>query len=580
MKAIFTATLAIAMMVLLLTPGQLFAQSGTLVVYASGQTLDQVINGDVTNGIQNHSVYQLVSLDTTYLIDATITSQSAISIVGIPNPTTGKLPCIEADVLSDQSIPGIFFTFTGQGTRVKLQNLYLLGLAPNNLNNTSLGQGVQISADSISLTIDNCVFDEMAQYEVGYSSNWNKFYITNSKFRNGIDVASAYYVPELIRSENSAGIWSTDSIVVKYNTLLGVAMGPVVTTGITNYFNFSHNDVVLTSKGPLWSEHLVNAVLDNNIFYDVYATGESKAEYTGGWDEIAPPRIPSIFYFNSLDSSSAALLLGHAITGASDYAAAEAARKVEVKNNDYFWSSGLTNFWTAWDDTSHVDSIVTPVFMNNESMAMFNNSSKWPGFVMSGNQNVDPGFGQTITTTLNPGADTAYGVGLLAWIADVRSGTGTTQSYSYQKTEVGTEANWTPTWPLPETTDLKYSNSSLMNSSSDGMALGDPYWFTNSPTTAIRHTATLPNKFTLYDAYPNPFNPSTNIKYSISQTGLVSLKVYNSLGQLVRTLVNNVYQSKGDYQMNVNMDNLSSGVYFYRLEEGNNALTKKMILLK
>ncbi len=89
-----------------------------------------------------------------------------------------------------------------------------------------------------------------------------------------------------------------------------------------------------------------------------------------------------------------------------------------------------------------------------------------------------------------------------------------------------------------------------------------------------------PLTFDLSQNYPNPFNPSTNIKYSVSKSGLVSLKVYNSLGQLVRTLVNNVYQSKGDYQMNVNMDNLSSGVYFYRLEEGNNALTKKMVLLK
>ncbi len=498
MKAFFTTTFMLVIMVFLLIPKNSFAQSGTMDIYAnSSTTIDQVINGDVTNGIQNHSIYRLVSTDTTYLLDATITSKSNISIIGVPDPSTGKLPCIEADVLSDLSIPGIFFTFTGKGTSVKLQNLYLLGIAPNNANNTGAGQGVQISADSISLTVDNCVFDFMAQFEIGYSSNWNKFYITNSKFRNGIDVASAYYVPELLRSQNYNGSWNTDTVFIKYNTLIGIAMGPVVTTGITNYFNFSHNDVLLTSKGPFWSEHVGNGVFDDNIFYDVYATGESKTEYNGGWDEIAPPRIPSIFYFNNLDSTTAALLLGHAINGASDYAAAEAARKIEIKNNDYFWSSELTNFWTTWNDTATVDSIITPVFMNTESQNMFNDKTTWPGLVMSGNQNVDPGFGSSLATALSPGSDTTYGVGLLAYIAAVRSGTGTTQYYSYQKMVVGTNADWTPAWPLPETADLKYSNSALQSSSTDGKPLGDPYWFTGTPTGVKQVPAQGPATFSL-----------------------------------------------------------------------------------
>ena len=129
MKTLFTITSLLALIIFMLMPSQSFAQSGTLDVYANGPTLDKVINGDVTNGVQNHKVYQLVSLDTTYLLDATITTKSGISIIGVPDPSTGKLPCIEADVLQDLSIPGIFFTFTGQGTRVVLQNLYLLGIA-------------------------------------------------------------------------------------------------------------------------------------------------------------------------------------------------------------------------------------------------------------------------------------------------------------------------------------------------------------------------------------------------------------------------------------------------------------------
>lgn len=580
MKALFTTTFLFAMILFLVAPGQSLAQSGTLVIYASGPSIDQVINGDVTGGVQNHAVYELVSLDTTYLLDATITSQSGISIIGVPDPTTGRLPCIQADVLQDLSIPGIFFTFTGQGTSVTLKNLYLLGIAPNNANNTAAGQGVQISADNIRLTVDSCVFDMFSQFEIAFSSNGNKFYITNSKFRNGIDVATAWYVPELLRSLNGVGNWSTDTIMIKNNTMLAVAMGPVVTTGITNYFEFSHNDVVLASKGPFWSEHVVNAKLDDNLFYDVYATGEAMNEYIGGWDEIAPPRVPSIFYFNNLDSTSAALFLGHAINGQSDYDAAEAARNVEVKNNVYFWSSGLTSFWTAWNDTAHVDTIITPVFMNTESQNMFTDHTTWPGFVESGNQNVDPGFGPSITTALNQTSDTTYGVGLLNWIKAVRTGTGSTEFYAYKKTVVGSAVDWTPTWPLPESADLKYSNTALKTGATDGGPIGDPNWFNTTTAIDNNNSTHVPTQFKLYNAYPNPFNPSTNIKFTLAQSGPVSLKIYNLTGQLVKTVLDNVSKPQGEYEYQVRMDNFASGIYFYILRQGNMMVAKKMVLLK
>jgi len=578
MKTFFTIAV-IAVVVLILTSSHSFAQSGTLVVYANGPTIDQVINGDVTGGVQNHSVYQLVSLDTTYLLDATITSQSSISIIGVPHPTTGKLPCIQADVLTGGSIPGIFFTFTGQGTRVALKNLYLLGIAPNNSNNTAFGQGVQISADSISLTVDNCVFDFMSQFEIAFGSNWNKFYITNSKFRNGIDVATAYYVPELLRSLNGLGNWSTDTIVIKYNTLLGLAMGPVITTGITRYFELSHNDIILAAKAPFWSEQVVNAKFNNNIFYDVYATGESKTEYNGGWDEIFPPRIPALFSFGPLDSTKAALFLGHPRNGASDSLAAEAMRTVEVKDNLYYWSSGLTDFWTTWNSTHTgiTDSIITPVFMNDETAAMFSNKTVWPGFTESNNQNIDPGFGATLETALSPGADTAYGVGLLDWIAAVRGGTGTTEYYSYQKTVVEQVLDWTPEWPLPEYTsgDLRYTESLT---APDGYPYGDPFWF--DITVGVKTLPNqLPNAFVLYEAYPNPFNPSTTIKFALPKESAVELAVFNLLGEKVLDLINQEMPA-GYHQTVFDAGSLSSGIYFYRIQAGTFIETKKLLLLK
>jgi len=79
--------------------------------------------------------------------------------------------------------------------------------------------------------------------------------------------------------------------------------------------------------------------------------------------------------------------------------------------------------------------------------------------------------------------------------------------------------------------------------------------------------------------YPNPFNPNTNIKYQIGNEGFVSLEVFNSLGEVVATLISEFKQA-GTYQISFNGTNLSSGVYVYILKSGNFIQSKKMILLK
>jgi hypothetical protein len=91
----------------------------------------------------------------------------------------------------------------------------------------------------------------------------------------------------------------------------------------------------------------------------------------------------------------------------------------------------------------------------------------------------------------------------------------------------------------------------------------------------------LPINFTLFQNFPNPFNSSTQIIYQISSTSSVLLKVYDVLGQEVATLVDKV-QSSGTYhsQFPILNSQLTSGVYFYRLQAGEFSETKKMILIK
>jgi len=86
-------------------------------------------------------------------------------------------------------------------------------------------------------------------------------------------------------------------------------------------------------------------------------------------------------------------------------------------------------------------------------------------------------------------------------------------------------------------------------------------------------------QFSLEQNYPNPFNPATKIKFSIVENSQVKLAVYNLLGEVVRTLINQP-MSVGNYEVDFDASGLPSGMYIYKLEAGSNTIAKKMMLMK
>lgn len=92
-------------------------------------------------------------------------------------------------------------------------------------------------------------------------------------------------------------------------------------------------------------------------------------------------------------------------------------------------------------------------------------------------------------------------------------------------------------------------------------------------------TVEIPNYYSLSQNYPNPFNPATQIKYTIPKAGNVVLKIYDVLGKEVKTLVNEK-KEVGVYNIDFDASNLSSGIYFYRIESGDFTAVKKMMLVK
>ena len=138
--------------------------------------------------------------------------------------------------------------------------------------------------------------------------------------------------------------------------------------------------------------------------------------------------------------------------------------------------------------------------------------------------------------------------------------------------------NWSYQLTSAEAADYTIANIFSKNSSPDFSF----DWMPINPVvteTQKNNTMELPQSYKLFQNYPNPFNPSTVIRYAIPKSGMVTLKIYDILGRLVKTLVSG-QKAAGTYNVEFKADELSSGIYFYSLRAGNFVQTHKMLLLK
>lgn len=106
-----------------------------------------------------------------------------------------------------------------------------------------------------------------------------------------------------------------------------------------------------------------------------------------------------------------------------------------------------------------------------------------------------------------------------------------------------------------------------------------PVWGTGNCIQTSIEEEEIPAEFSLSQNYPNPFNPTTNISYNLPQASMVTIGVYNLLGQQVALLVNE-YKSAGPHTVSFNASEISSGMYIYRMESENFVRSKKLLLIK
>jgi len=147
----------------------------------------------------------------------------------------------------------------------------------------------------------------------------------------------------------------------------------------------------------------------------------------------------------------------------------------------------------------------------------------------------------------------------------------------YRTTNSG--SNWEQQLPF----DGTYYHAIRFTDSLTGWAVGTNgkiiKTFTGGINSSGNNSIKLPESFYISQNYPNPFNPVTNLEFGISDLEFVSLKVYDVLGNEIKTLVNE-NKSPGTYRVEFDGSNLSSGMYFYKITAGEFTEVKKMTLLK
>lgn len=559
------------------TPCPSFAQTAADTMYVSATppgNINNVINGDTTaTGARKdpqrvYVLQQTGSLDTTYFFTATINMFTnfngvTLTIIGKNNPVTGMPPVIEPFILSDNSTPARF-TECDEGN-ISFDNLYFLGKRTDGLitaGDDRLFDGIPVHA---WLRINHCVFDDFTAGQgalISYGGDSNSVYITNTEFRN--IQSQATFPTNIIFCE------AADTLQFVNDTFFGISFG-IWGNDNLQYLQFVHNTMVGCAWMPLRVYQVDSAAISDNIFYDTYAWGLDSASIKFGGLGNDPPAVVDL---DSLLQFSQ-----------PPYTWTEAGRSITVNNNAYFWQSGIDSTIAAIDDTTK-DYIVPPTWMDSLTTAMFADKNVWPGLSASNNVEADPGFSASIVGPMVAGLD-AYTVA--RWSGAIGTSPLWRQLITNPADVFGpVSKDWASKqgYPVPE--NLAFSNVALQTAGQGSFALGDLNWYPSQlklweagdKVNAIQATGPQsPTNFILSQNYPNPFNPTTEIAYSVPKNEVVTLAIYNVLGERVATLFSGVRQP-GNYLATFNGSKYASGMYFYRLQAGSVSITKKLMLIK
>ncbi len=515
-------------------------------------TINDVIKGDtLANGTHYpDAIYQL-QRGGVYLYTSTIQNRFKMTLEAVG---TGDMPIIMgAAQPSGSRAPRTIEAFGDVTVKGILFYSYDSGLPPNYSSNGN----IRVKADSITVIVDHCRFDANWQEVIRFDNPKGKAFITNTVFSN----INAPWQPH---SGTILPIYGNleDTLVVSnctiYNTDFWQKDGPTCRVNYlkiehTTFMNFNginqyiHPDE--TTKPSLYERNraatlgfgqVKKFVFRNNLLVNVGFIGTEKPSVFGN------KYIPR--YVVNIDSTLAA---------DNKLIPPEGA---DIRNNNVWFDPTLTypDSMMAIPPENFFDPTCKAFINKKGSSATLTNLP--------------------VTFTKAPGSVQQY---INNWF-EFNKGQYTGMFYFPGSSQ-------DPSGPGLESMNFSYANTPLLTASTKGQPLGDLNWFNISMIKTQDEFATIssvekdndiiPSDYVLNQNFPNPFNPSTQINYSIPQSGFVSLKVFNQLGQEVATVFSGE-QAAGNYIANFNASKLSSGVYFYRLQVGDFVSVKKMMLIK
>lgn len=529
-----------------------------------GLPWNEIIAADTNaDGSRKHLVYELEP-GGWYPLSGTLTAATYdLNIVGGKRTAGQSRP-----VILVQDPFGGWYMLSG-GKNVTIEGVHIMQCAETIGGNISAWarSGLELTGVDSRVVIHDCIWD----FTTGFTALMNKdginLKVTNSLFRFSKPLDNSVWAGQGLDISSA----SVDTAIIQNCTWYGGGPFMLKTWESTeNLFKMDHCTIVDFVQWPIHGSHWVNAEFTNNVFYNAYTMGEDSAQIRGQDLDLLPfgvINIDTIF----IDS-----------TGVVDQTR-EAARNLSVRNNNNFVKQNIKDYWAiasapAEQEKYHFfvapDPAVNDGFMNSRTKAMFDDDETWPGLILENITSLDPefeGYFDYSDTLIN--YSKAY--------------------YSYawpdaNPTTFMADPDGNPLQPTdPMVYNLKITNPTLRTASTTAGPIGDLTWelpngynsTQDELVTNVRENYVSPTSFSLEQNYPNPFNPRTNIQFSLVESGLVTIKIYNAIGQKVANLLNE-YKPAGVYTVDFNANNLPSGVYFYRITSGKFVETKKMVLMK
>lgn len=549
--------------------------------------LNAAIHAVLNAGHLSRTIFQLEA-NGYYILTGTITVPSGehLTIVAPePGPTQETAPP-QIMWTSDEGVDTKFI-FNCYGD-ITLKNIWLFYA---DVTGRQIRSSLQIQDSPIANatdrgeigTFEGVIFDyaacpQNASGAVGVTAKHFKGSFENCLFRNCTDPHLSYYGRAVSFPFNTPG-GHIDSLLFEHCTFANIGYVYMQEDGnYADHVHFNHctflNVMMFTLESGWWHKLSVT----NSIWVNAFMIGHVPAMFGKGEPYGGTIRIDSVAHFGF------------------NVPFTDQDRRILFAHNSYFIESWLRDWM---DDNPHsreckargeLDRVPTPQPMLNPSTVAFFESSDFP--YMNKSQLYDATDPQFIQSATNVEA---------------------IKQFLYYKWDTGFDTNWAYVpersaqrlWPLSE--NLAYVNDTLLHAGMNGFPLGDLYhWFPNEyylwksqknaeharilhwlntgrdsiftatePTSGIEHTM----HFRLDQIYPNQFNRSTRISYSISRCGFISLKVLNILGQPVATLVEGEL-GVGSYVALFNASELASGVYLVQLKSKIVGQTKKLILFK